>query len=212
LGEIVEDAWTPEDDGLLNAVHISGAIKDHGHPAWNEAVPPVPLEPGEQHIGTSPSRAEQLLRTRIRPEGWSYFRIRVKWAQDPLMAPFFWLLLLPFNLISRLIAQERATQTHEQWQEVGNGWLVITQMAMLQTVPGGLLRIPWTGVSSVKVSASPGGISIVYQGQNYFFGLPPESRLWVYVASRFLALNDTSVELSIPSDFFYRARRAGRIA
>ena len=129
------------------------------------------------------------------------------------MAPFLWLLLLPFNIISMLIARPRATKDHDQWIEAGSGPLVVTDRAILQAISGGMswLRIPWVDIRAVGLTASPGEISLTWEDQSFFFYVPEEDRLWVYVASRYMAFNDTTVELPRPTDFLTRARYFGHI-
>jgi hypothetical protein len=110
-----------------------------------------------------------------------------------------------------LIARERATQTYEQWVEVGRGDLVITQQALVLAAPGRATRIPWSNVTAVSLDTTLDGISITQGGQHFHFRMSQESCPWFYVASMFLAFNDHAPALTVPREFFARARLHGRI-
>lgn len=207
----MEQPWTAVDEGLLNGIQLVNHLQDYDRLPSSQSSSPMPLQSGEEYLGVTSSQGLKWTRIRVRPESWSRFRFTVKWARDPLMAPFLWLILLPFNIIFALIARERATQTHEQWSEIGRGYLVITQLALLQSAPGGLIRIPWDKVTAVGLDSMLAGISVTYEAQHFHFKIPPESCPWFYVASRFLAFNERSPTLNVPEDLLTRARFHGRI-
>ena len=210
----MDQRWTPEDQGLLEALQLLDHLQRYNQFPSSMNSSPLPLMQGERALRTTSARALRWQRkTKVQPEEYHYLRLRVKWSKDPLMAPFLWLLLLPFNIISMLIARPRATKDHDQWIEAGSGPLVVTDRAILQAISGGMswLRIPWVDIRAVGLTANPGEISLTWEDQSFFFYVPEEDRLWVYVASRYMAFNDTTVELPRPTDFINRARYFGHI-
>ena len=202
----MDASWTEADEGLLYAVQLVEHIQRYNSFPPNNVNSPLPTQPGEKIIGVTFAQGYNLIWGKVRPESWSRFRITVKWAKDPLMAPFLWLLVLPFNIVFALIGRERATQTYSNWRPAGSGPLVITDRGLLHGVPTGLLRAPWGRVKNVTLDRQTPGVKIVYEGQEFLFTTSYKWCPWLYVACRFLAFNDRAPKLEIPAGFEERAR------
>jgi hypothetical protein len=209
----VNQPWTAADEGLLKGMRLAQYLQNHDRILPNQVSSPLPLQVGEETLCTASAQVMKWTRITVRPETWDRFRFTVKWAQDPLMAPFLWLILLPFNLIFALIARERATQTHEQWTEIGSGYsyLVVTQWGLLLGTSVGTTRIPWEKVTDISTDTSRAGMRVSCEGQHFYFNLQHELCPSIYVASRFLAFHDRTPVLPISQDFLARARVQGRI-
>ena len=110
---MIAQTWTEEDEGLVHAVRLAAYLRYSDSLQPDVQPTPVGLEPGESHFAVTGGQVLQWTQISVEPDEWSYFRLRVKWAKDPLMAPFLWLVLLPFNLLSRQFSKARATNT--QW-------------------------------------------------------------------------------------------------
>src|SRR5258708_4794040 len=197
--------WTAEDEGLLAGIKLLDYVRYNDGLQPQLEKPPFTLGLGEEHIATTSARVSEWVSVRTRPEDWRFFRLRVKWAQDPLMAPFLWLLLLPFNIISFFISRAMATETRLQRKQVGQGFLTITQRALVQSTPSGSMRIPWAEINTVDLGSVP-EIYVTSRGRRFVFVLPFESQMWFYVAFRYLAFKDRATKLPIPTAFLARAR------
>jgi hypothetical protein len=210
----MDQNWTAQDQGLLEALQLLDHLRRYNQfPPSSINSSPLPLEQGETTLRVISARTLTWhKKIKVQPQEYHYFRIKVKWAKDPLMAPFLWLLFLPFNIISMLIARPPTTKDHDRWEEIGRGPLAITDRAIIHTRPGEWvpLKIYWSSVTAVGFTASPVEIRLTTLGdQRILIYVPEEARLWVYIASRYLAFNDSTVELPRPADFINRARHLG---
>lgn len=202
--------WTDEDEGLLRAYKIREHLRQTGQLPITSAGCPLQLEPGEQCLAITRAQLHKWEVTRY-VEDHSVFRLRVKWAQDPLMAPFLWILLLPFNLISMFISRAAHTKTNSNWLFRGDGPLALTNRNLLQATYGGQLRFPLIQVSAVGVSDASPGINLRWRNENYFIQVPTVDRLPLVLMMRYLALGNRGDDLIIPDSFIDRARTLGKL-
>lgn len=202
--------WSPEDDGLLRAYTIREYLRKTGQLPGTSTAAPLQLEPGEICLYVTTGQLHKWQVSRY-VEDHSSFRIRVKWAQDPLMAPFLWILLLPFNLISMLISRAAHTKTNSNWLFSGDGSLVLTNRNLLQATYGGQLRFPLIQISAVDANNTSPAINFRWRNENYSLVVPPADRIPLILMMRYLALNNRGDDLIVHDSFIERARALGKI-
>lgn len=202
--------WTDEDEGLLRAYRIREHLRKTGQLPITSAGCPLQLEPGERCLVVTRAQLSKWEVTRY-VEDHSVFRIRVKWAKDPLMAPFLWLLFLPFNLISMLISHAAHTKSDSNWIFSGDGPLALTNRNLLQATYGSQLRFPLIQVTAVDVSDAPRGINFRWRNENYSVQVPAVDRLSLVLMMRYLALGNRGDDLIVPDNFIDHARTLGKL-
>lgn len=202
--------WTDEDEGFLRAYKIRDLLRRTGQLPSTSAACPLQLEPGEQCLIITRARLYKWQITR-QVENFSYFRLKVSFAKDPLMAPFLWVLLLPFNLISMLISRAAHTKTNSDWLFSGDGSLVLTNRNLLQATYGGQLRFPLVQVSAVDVSHASPSINFRWRNESYSIQAPSVDRLPLVLMMRYLALGNRGDDLTVPDSFIDHARACGKL-
>jgi hypothetical protein len=202
--------WTDEDEGLLRAYLIREHLRQTGQLPITSASCPLQLELGERCLVVTNAQLSKWQVTRY-VEDHNVFRIRVKWAKDPLMAPFLWLFFLPFNLMSMLISRAAHTKSDSNWAFSGDGPLALTDHNLLQATYGGQLRFPLAQVTAVDVSEAPRGINFRWRNENYSAQVPAADRLSLVLMMRYLALGNRGDDLMVPGNFIDRARTLGRL-
>jgi hypothetical protein len=199
-------AWTEEDEGVLRAYNTRDYLRRNGQIQSLSVASPLRLEPGENCLAIATARLSKWQVDRYVPEDTTYFRLKYSFAKDPLVAPFMWIIFLPFNLLSMLISRTAHTKTTTRWFVRGEGSLVVTDRALLQAIYGGQLRIPWNQVSDVTLSYSPPGINLKWHNESYFIETPTIGRLGLVMMMRFLALGNRGDDMTVPDSLIDRAR------
>jgi uncharacterized RDD family membrane protein YckC len=205
---MIAQTWTEEDEGLVHAVRLTAYLRYSDSLQPDVQPTPVGLEPGESHFAVTGGQVLQWTQMSVEPEEWSYFRLRVKWAKDPLMAPFLWLMLLPFNLLSRQFSKARATDTQWVRRPVADGAVILTDRRVVVVGRAGAIQLALSDISRVELRESD--INIKCGESAYDLKLSPVLRAWFFVALRFLVFGDRTPLLPIPFDFYERAGALGK--
>jgi hypothetical protein len=142
--------WPGEDEGRLRARDARKYLKKNGH-FKDIAVPQsIHLEPGEQCLLATRAKLDKFYVGKYpnsSPKG--AFRITVKWAKDPMAAPFLWLFVLPFNLLFKAISNSANNRNTSHWMSKQSGRLVLTDRALVHSSYGRQTRLLWTDFSDV---------------------------------------------------------------
>ena len=204
--------WTSEDEGLLRAYNIRNYLRTSDRlQSISDRSSPLRLQPGEVYFANMPSYLQAWQKYMSAPDNFTYFRLRTKWAKDPLGAPFIFIFLLPFNLISRFISYQNAKQVEMRWETVATGSVVITDRALVQGSEHRQFRMPWQEISALSISNSPPGVNITWRNQPYLLVTPAEDRLPVFLISRYMTIGDRGEELKVSEEFLARARSLGKL-
>jgi hypothetical protein len=210
--------WTDEDEGLLRAYKVRDYLRQHGQfqslaePSSyvKQGERPLYLEPGEQCLAITRARLTRQVVYRYVPEDTRYFRLSYSFRKDPLVAPFMWIILLPFNLLSMLISRAVHTKTASN-SVVDDGSLIVTNRALRQATYGDHLRFPWVQVSAVDLSYSPPGINLRFRNEDCFIETSAVDRLALILMMRYLALRNRGDDLTVLDSFLDRARALGKL-
>jgi hypothetical protein len=210
--------WTDDDQALLWAYQLREYLRENGQLYHFPDRSHLYLESGEETIAVVRStRVRGLTIDKTLPENTTYFRLTYSFAKDPLVAPFMWILLLPFNLISMLFSRAIHTKTTTFWHAMSEGDLAITNRALLGSTYGGQLRFSWRDFTAINLSnahpgiTAPPGIHFRWKNQSYFIEAPTASRLGLMFMMRYLAAGSRGEELQVPDGFIDRARRLGKL-
>lgn len=160
-------AWR-EDKGPAQAYKIRDYLRQNGQFQSLSIACPLYLEPGERCLVITTTRLSIREVYRNVPEDVTYFRLKYSFAKDPLVAPFMWIILLPFNLLSMMFARAaHPVTTNSSQKPIGQGYLAVTDRALIQGVYGNQFRFPWSEVYSVNLRHSPPGINFQWSGLSY---------------------------------------------
>ncbi len=203
--------WTNEDEGLLRAYKTRNYLRTHDELQNIPYSSPVMLQPGERYFATSQARVQEARTYTTLPDNWSYFKLRTRVAADPLMAPFIFILLLPFNLVSRFISYQRAKKVETRWATIANGPMVVTDQALVQASTPGQFRMTWLEMSAVDLCTLPLGINITWRNRSYLLEVPAEDRLNLFVMLRYMAIGDRGNTINVPEEFLAHARSLGKL-